>query len=167
MAPVKKLSKKEANIKMRPWITINILKDMNERDSILKQCSKEKDVAVKENLFKLYQSKRNKVISDIRNSKGDYYHNFFLENKSDIKKTWEGIKNIVNINKKQNVLPSKLRYKNCNFELDQDIANNFNDFFVNIGNSVENKIPTARKTFSAYMKKRNVDSLFANPVDED
>ena len=64
-------------------------------------------------------------------------------------------------------MPSKLRYKNCNFELDQDIANNFNDFFVNIGNSVEKKIPTARKKFSAYMKKRNVDSLFANPVDED
>ena len=79
MAPVKKLSKKEANLKMRPWITINILKDMNERDSILKQCSKEKDVTVKETLFKLYQSKRNKVISDIRNSKGDYYHNFFLK----------------------------------------------------------------------------------------
>ena len=53
---------------MRPWITINILKDMNERDSILKQCSKEKDVTVKETLFNLYQSKRNKVISDIRNS---------------------------------------------------------------------------------------------------
>ena len=64
-------------------------------------------------------------------------------------------------------MPSKLRYKNCNFELDQDIAHNFNDFFVNIGNSVENKIPTAKNNFSAYMKKRNVDSLFANPVDED
>ena len=67
---------------------------------------------------------------------------------------------MVNINKKQTVLPSKLRYKNCNFELDQDIANNFNDFFVNIGNSVENKIPAAKKHFSAYMKKRNVDSFY-------
>ena len=40
MAPAKNLSNKEANLKMRPWITINILKDMNEWDSILKQCSK-------------------------------------------------------------------------------------------------------------------------------
>ena len=63
------------------------------------------------------------------------------------------LKNIVNINKKQTVLPSKLRYKNFNFELGQDIAHNFNDFCVNIGNSVENKIPTAKKNFLAYMKK--------------
>ena len=75
----KSFQKKEANLKMRPWITINILKDMKERDSILKQCSKEKDFTAKETLFQLYQSKRNKVISDIRKSKGDYYHQFFLK----------------------------------------------------------------------------------------
>ena len=36
-----------------------------------------------------------------------------------------------------------------------------------IKNFPKDIIPTARKKFSAYMKKRNVDSLFANPVDED
>ena len=39
-------------------------------------------------------------------------HIFFEENKSDSKKTWEGIRNVVNISKKNRVVLVELNYNN-------------------------------------------------------
>ena len=50
----------------------------------------------------------------------------------------QGIKNIVNINKEQNILPAKLLFKNIYLKYD-GIAKAFNTFFTNIGNTVEEK----------------------------
>ena len=81
----------------RPWITTGILKSIKHRDQIHRNFLKEKDDEKKKALFKCYKTKRNMIKILIRQSKRDYYANFFEENKSDTKKTWEGIRNIVNI----------------------------------------------------------------------
>ena len=36
----------------------------------------------------------------IRLSKKGFYSDFFKENKSNLKKTWEGIRGLINVNKK-------------------------------------------------------------------
>ena len=48
-----------------------------------------------------------------------------------------GNKNIVNVNKKQNTLPTKLLYKSKTHDNDDDIAKSFYTFFTNIGYTVE------------------------------
>ena len=73
---------------------------------------KENDDEKKETLFKSYKIKRNMIKVLIRQSKRDYYAIFFEENKSDTKKTWEGIRNIINISKKNRVVPVELNYNN-------------------------------------------------------
>ena len=65
----------------------------------------------------------------IKKGRDEYFKIFFDSHKKDIKKTWQGIKNIVNINKKQNILPVKLLYKNIIYSKDDEIANAFNTFF--------------------------------------
>ena len=52
------------------------------------------------------------VISHIRRSKKDYYNTFFEEHKSNVKKTWEEIRNIVNISKKNKIVPTQVIYNN-------------------------------------------------------
>ena len=46
------------------------------------------------------------------------------------------------------------------------MSNCFNDFFVNIGNSVEAKIPRVYTPFNTFLKHKNNDTFFIKPVDE-
>ena len=100
MAPIRKLSKRENNLKQNPWITRGLLKSMRNRDKIYKQFTKETDPVKKHIFFTNYKQKRNLIISLIRRSKATYFASFFEEHKNNAKKTWEGIRDIVNISKK-------------------------------------------------------------------
>ena len=106
MAPLRKLTKKEIGLQKLPWITNGLLISMADRDKTYKLFLKEKYLINKNELFSLYKRKRNMVMSLIRRSKKDYYNNFFEEHKSNVKKTWEGIRNIVNISKKSRHSPN-------------------------------------------------------------
>ena len=101
----------------------------------------------------------------IRQSKRDYYANFFEENKSDTKKTWEGIRNIVNISKKNRVVPVQIKYNNEIKTDKSDMAHSFNEFFVGIGNMVENKIPKSKKHFSEFLGNSSPNTIFLKPVE--
>ena len=100
MAPLRKLTKKEIELQKLPWITNGLLISMADRDKTYKLFLNENDDQKKSDIFLMYKRKRNMVISLIRRSKRDYYDVFFEEHKSNVKKTWEGIRNIVNISKK-------------------------------------------------------------------
>ena len=166
MAPYRTLSKKEQHLAQRPWINSDILEKIHERDLIHKSYLNTIEQPKRNEIFALYKQKRNKVISLIRKSKKSYFETFFEENRSNIKKVWQGIKNIVNINKKQDILPSKLKFKNNFYSKDLDIAECFNSFFTNIGNSVEEKIPKTDVSFSNFLKNKPNNSLFLKPVSE-
>ena len=60
-----------------------------------------------ENNKRLYNLLRNRIHTEIKKSKKQYYAEYFASNANNMKKTWEGIQNIVNI-KKISSKPSKL-----------------------------------------------------------
>ena len=129
MAPIRKLTKRENRLKLNPWITSGILKSMRDRDKIYKQFTKETDVAKKNNFFVLYKKKRNLITTLLRRSKANYYASYFEEHKNNAKKTWEGIRNIINISKKNNTLPTKLCYNKDTFTESDKMAEAYNSFF--------------------------------------
>ena len=105
MAPFKRLSNKDIGLKQRPWITHDILEIMNEREDFHKQYAKEKYLIRKDILFRIYKYKRNLVVKNIRRSKEKCYSDFFEQNKNNSKKTWEGIRDVINISKKSHTVP--------------------------------------------------------------
>ncbi len=107
---------------------------------------------------------RNLIITLIRNSKRNYYNYYFQEHKSNLKKTWEGIRDIVKVSKKCRMTPTQLLYNNKLHFSNGDMADAMNDFFVNIGNTVEGKIPQAETDFSTYLPEPNIQSIFLKPV---
>ena len=167
MAPYKRLSNKEMGLKQRPWIDHEILDLMKDRDAFHKKYIKEKDSTRKNIIFHIFKTKRNAVVNKIRRNRGAYYSEFFENNKNNSKKTWEGIRDVINISKKTNTIPKNILYKNVSYTSSEDMSNCFNDFFVNIGNSVEAKIPRVDTHFSEFLRNRNSFSLFLKPVDED
>ena len=163
MAPYKRLTKKEKGLVERPWITRDISNLMSTRDNCLKDYLKENDEDLKLTKFNTYKQKRNMVTSLIRLSKKKYYSDFFLENQSNIKKTWEEIRSLLNVTKKSNVQINKLSHNNVVYTDPSKMANVMNDFYVNIGNSIEDKIPQGSKPPLHYMGEPNRYCITLNP----
>ena len=107
MAPIKRLTNREIGLKQRPWITREILNLMKERDNFHKNYLSEKDPFNKNIIFSVYKRKRNEIVEQICRSKNQYFAEFFKKNKSNAKKIWEGIRDIVSISKK--IGPSQRR----------------------------------------------------------
>jgi len=151
MAPVKKLTQKEIGLKMSPWITHGILKSMNHRDYLYKKFTSEGDPVTKTTLKLSYNIFRNRVISLIRISKKQYFSNYFEEHNTNIKKTWEAIRDLINVSKKSSTKINKISHNNRHITDNKCIADTINTFFTGIGSSVEAKIPQSNKTYQDYL----------------
>ena len=103
------------------------------------------------------------IVSLLKRSKKNYYSFFFLHNQANVKETWDGIHSLINVSKKKDLSPTKLIYKNNEKVSNIDMAESLNDFFVNIGSSVEVKIPNSKSSFSSYLGMPNNKSIFLNP----
>ena len=94
----------------------------------------------KEEFHKIYKSLRNKIVDLIRKSKKLHLQNFFAENAKDIRKTWSGIKNIINIRSSTKGQPTSILINN---ELETDptkIAEGFNTYFCSIAEKLQQNI---------------------------
>ncbi|XP_057290863.1 uncharacterized protein LOC130613552 [Hydractinia symbiolongicarpus] len=129
---------------------------------------------VKDNLDTYYKdwknlninaTKLNRIVNLIRNSKSNYYKEFFLINKNNSRKIWKGIKDILN-NKDNNSRSStsslKINDKIISEKL--TVANAFNKHFTSVADKIRNQIPHNNTHFSSYLKNNNSNSLFFNPV---
>ena len=76
-APLVPVSKRKAKLYCKPWITKGIRKSITIKNSLFYSGNSEK--------YKYY---RNKILTLTRISKKVYYHKYFEDNFSNIKKTW-------------------------------------------------------------------------------
>ena len=95
--PWKKLTKKELRLQAKPWITAGILTSIKRRDKLLHKWITAKDPVRKDLIRTEYKTLRNRITYIINISKKTHYQQFFAENCANIRKTWTGIKNIINI----------------------------------------------------------------------
>ena len=140
-APLKKLSKKEIKLQAKPWITPGIINSITRRDKLLRLYIKTNEQNRKQELHRQYKTLRNKIVTLIRNSKKLHFQNYFTENSQDIRKTWTGIKNIINIHANTKNQPTSILSGNNKLETDPTkIANGFNDYFSSIAEKLQQKI---------------------------
>ena len=151
-APLKKLSPRETKLKSKPWLNAEILKLIKARNKIF---ARKKRQPNNENLKRLYNLLRNRVNRELKKSKKQYYAEYFATNINNTKKTWEGIRKIVNT-KKMSKQTSQLNIDGKIIDDDKDLATNFNEFFVNVGPNTENTIPKVPNISpSKFLKNRN------------
>ena len=153
-------------MKFKPWINPEILDLIKERDKLFKELSKENDEILKNVIKGKYKELRNRVTSMKRDSKKKYFANFFEKNKKKTTEVWKGIKSLVNI-KSANRSSYKLLDANNNLISNQkQMANIFNNYFVNIGSNIAKKIPNAKSgNIKDYLKFiKSGKTLFLVPV---
>ena len=160
-APIKRLSRKEKKLKDKPWINKRILKMMRIRDRILQKLKKQQNP---DNL-NLYKKFRNRVSNELKESKARYFYNYFSTNSQNMKKLWSGIKTIISHKSSTSFLINKIKDKDGNVTSDPNKrSNTFNDFYVNVADSITKSIPMTPKSPLDYLSNRSGNSLFLTPV---
>ena len=80
-APLKKLTKKEVKLRNKPWINGKIQKMIRIKDKLLKKFKKSNDQPTRD-LFKKF---RNRIAIALKDSKANYYYNYFQTNSKNMK----------------------------------------------------------------------------------
>ena len=137
-APIKQLTQKQLKYASKPWISPEIQKLIRIRNNIFKR---KKNDPHNLNIRRLYNKFRNRVNRELKKSKINFYTNYFETNDKNIKKTWEGIKSLVNIKKANINTINQLKSNGNIIDNPKSIAQKLNDFFVNVGPNVEKTVP--------------------------
>ena len=80
----------------KPWVTEGILNSIKRKDRLYKKYVKSKNNIFNDNLHEEYVL-WNQINELIRLSEKNYFTKFFSEYSNNIKKVWQGIKEIVNL----------------------------------------------------------------------
>ena len=166
-APLKKVTPKELKLTTKPWISKELLKIMQKKNKLYKRYCSENDNTKKEKLFTEYKIIRNEVTKLKRDSKTDYYKKYFEQNRNKSSMVWKGIRSLVKL-KNSNTSSYNISDNTGKHVSNQHkVANLFNDYFVNIGSNVEQKIPPTDKDFNDYLKNLKIDkTFFLSPADK-
>ena len=152
-APLRKLTAKELSFKNKPWITRDLQKMIGIRNKLFARKKRQPDNEITKYLYNKF---RNRVNRELTKNKKSYYTEYFEKYKNDIKKTWQGIKSIVNVKKSPNQCLSQLNVEDRILDDPKAIANHMNKFFVNVGPDLDKKIPKINHiSANKFLKNRN------------
>ena len=104
---------------------------------------------------------KNKLTGILRYCDKEYYNKKLPLYKNDMKNTWKLLNEAMNSKLKENNFVSHFKCNDNEIYDKQEMANGFNDFFVNIGPELANNIDVLH-----YMNDRNVKSMFLHDVNK-
>ena len=142
--------------KNNKWISFGIIRSIKTRDEMylkFKRCNQQHvEYDTLKNNLHVFNGILKKTIHD---AKIQYYDKLFEQYKSDIKKTWQTISDIIcKSNTKRKTL-DKIIVDSKVITDKGEICNKFNDFFANIGPKLATQIkPISNKTYDTFLKKR-------------
>ena len=111
-----------------------------------------------------YRNYKNQLRSIIKEAKKTYYQTIINQNKHNMKNIWKTIKEVIGQNPSSTDITS-LRINDNNITDKREIANTLNNYFVNVGPSLDANIPQTPTSPLHYLTGSYRDSLFINPVD--
>ena len=151
--PLVKITQKEFKRRYKPWIDDDILGKIRQKNLIFKQYVNAGDKTEKSTLHCEFKTLKNEITLLIRSGKKKYYDNYFSKNKDDLRKTWQGIKEIINIKSKNINTISCITDKNVNITNPKLIAKCFNKFYVSIADDIlEKRKYSGKKSYKDFLK---------------
>ena len=124
--------------KKNKWITFGIIKSIKERDKLHKNLKSTDRLSGNYNTLKNHLANYNRLLKqNIRNAKKLYYEDCFSKFQNDIRKTWHMISNVINQSAlKINDFPTHFAVNGQLISDPKKIANEFNDYYINIGKNM-------------------------------
>ena len=151
--PMRDLSKKEKKLLEKPWLTAGILKSISTKRSLFKQFKNEKFRNKTSNTYLKYKTHNDYVNKLKRICFKDHYQSYFKKHFGNSRKAWIGINSLLNRHKNQR---NTIYLEENGFISDpKQVANKFNDFFLNIADKLNSKIAKKNNKFQDFLKNPN------------
>ena len=114
-----------------------------------------------------YKLLKNELSLMMKNSKTEFYRNYFVNHKQNLQKTWKGIKEIVNIKNKTMHYPSCINDYDKHITEPAEIAEKFNDYFASIADNILNdRKYVGNRSFNDFLKNRSNQTMALFHCDE-
>ena len=153
--------------KLKSWITKGILKSLKTKDKLYKKMiSLKRTNNTSYESYKIKYDRFKQILHNIlRAAKQKYWNDQFESSKNNMKSTWKNINNLLNRqNDKSNFPEFFLDNNNTHITNPQNIANKFNDFYVNLGPQLAQNIPTTQTPTESTTYNNYPHSFFFTPV---
>ena len=139
--------------KKNSWITKGIIRSIKFRDNLYRNLKSKQPGSEEFNILKINLNTYNNILKrSIRDAKRLYYESCFNRYKSNIRKTWSTINDILRKTKKKTTFPEYFKDDAAVITDKLTIANKFNIFFTNIGPNLASKIVAPhQKDFKDYL----------------
>ena len=152
------------------WITAGIIRSIKRKDKLYRKLKQTPiNIPIYQTLadnLRVYQFNLKKIIAA---AKRTHYANLFDEFKSDARKTWDTIRQIIDNNRNKFEFPKCFHINRLRVTNNKDIANKFNEFFVNIGSKLANSIKykTNDIPFTSYLKNKTSSTFSFSEITEE
>ena len=166
--PIKVLNKKEIELERKPWITKGILLTSTRiKNKTYRIFAKSRDKSKSSEIYLKFKRYRDLINTLKRKSQKQFHIDYFQKHMNNAKKAWTGINTILHKKKKQN---SSDIFLNVDGKLvtDQKIVSKlFNNYFVNVADSLSRKIPKPNTKYQDYLKNPNEHSIYLQETTTD
>ena len=165
-APLKELSNAKQKLQNKPWITKGILKSIKNKNKQYRKMCRTKDLTKRKKIEQEFKTYKNYLLKITRTSKFKHYNNYFQENRLNLFKTWEGIRDIINITKKSKNNINSIQVNGRDITDPAIIANEFNNHFTTIAKQIEAKLITPNSNFSNHLSEPVEETLTFRATDK-
>jgi hypothetical protein len=142
-----------------PWLSVGIKTAIKRKNALYnKQLSRPTITNIKK-----YKTYRNHLNHLIKASQRLYYQNQLLQNKTNLRKSWQVINTAINRSKVKNKSIKSLTLSGKKVTDPKDIAEHFNTYFTNIGSVLDRKIPPSNLDPASFIKEANPHTIYLRP----
>ena len=151
--------------KDKPWLTKGLINACRKKNYLYK-CQLEKNNELAKKRYLIY---KNRLTAILRKAQKQYYVNKLAEYKGNMKYTWSVLNDLTGRGKRKSTLCDYIVRNKVKIYDENEIANTFNDFYINIGPKLANDIDCSNVQikFDDYIK--GIDkgkTMFVSPTTE-
>ena len=111
---------------------------------------------------------KNRCHTAIRQAKRNYFHRYFTNYKSDMRKYWKGIKNLIGkTERRDRGKIDSVKVDNCELTDERNIATAFNNHFSTVAHRLANELPPADHISPISQIPFHANSFYFFPVTPD
>ena len=139
---------------------------IKKKNKIYNKFCQAKDSERKKSLHEALKKIQKYYSKSHKNKKGEILQNYFQENKNNLCKTWQDIKQIILIKKTNKKQLNGVKINNMIINDRKSIVSKFSEFFGSVAKEIDKKIPKSKRTYTDYIKNINLNWLPLIPVTE-
>lgn len=145
---------------LNPWFTKGFEKSSRKKQKLYNRFLKSRSSHDK-STYLAYKNLFEKLKTE---AKSKYYKDLLLKHQGNAKQTWKTLKELLGKQKNSfsSSLPHMISINKQNHFQEESIANNFNDFFINIGTKLTQNIAPSNNHFTDYLTYNNSNLIMKN-----